>query len=171
MKKYFSVFFATVIALAVFASCQKNDGDDTPAGNDDPIVKEQVTITASMPVEGLVTKIALSQDESDKKVVKLEWENDDVIDINGETFTIDNASISVNKKSANFTGDKPTADGSGKYTISYTNLPGSFGEQTQDSDGDTEHLGYFVELSGASSLSSRNQAQPHLAQLCLNPQC
>lgn len=152
MKKYFSVFFSTVIALAVFASCQKNNGD-TPAGNDDPIVKEQVTITASMPVEGLVTKIALSQD-SDKKVVKLEWENGDVIDINGESFTIDNASISVDKKSANFTGDKPTADGSGKYTISYTNLPGSFGEQTQDSDGDTEHLGYFVELAGASNYTT-----------------
>lgn len=156
MKKYFSVFFAIVIALAVFESCQKNNGD-TPAGNDDLIVKEQVTITASMPAEGL-TKVTLSQDNSDKKLIKLAWEDDDVITINGETFTIVPATISGDGKSADFTGTVPSADGSGKYNISYTKafpISGDdYNKQTQAEDGSTAHLPFSVALNGASDYTS-----------------
>lgn len=151
MKKYLNVIFASMAALAVLAACQKTEGNDTPENTDTPVAKEVVTISASMPAEGL-TKVALTQGEN-KKVIKLAWENNDVIKINGNDFTIIPATIANDGKTASFSGTAPDPVG-GKYDISYTDLPGDFNDQTQSADGDTEHLGYAVALNGASDYAS-----------------
>ena len=159
MKKYYSIALASVAALAVLASCEK----EVPSPEEEIVpgtsevtpqepVKEQVTITASMPVEGL-TKVTLSQDGTDKKLIKLAWEDDDVININGKTFTIVPATITNEGKTASFTGTAPDPVG-GKYNISYADLPGTFATQTQSADGNTDHLGYAVALTGASDYAS-----------------
>ena len=128
--------------LAALVSCEK----EASVADTDAPAKKQVTITASIPEGGLETKVELSQDGSNKKLIKLAWETGDTIDINGETFTIKDATISGDGHSAEFTGTDP---GAGPYTISYSDLPGSFTAQTQASDGDTDHLGYSVSLTGA----------------------
>ena len=151
MKKYLNVIFASMAALAVLAACQKTEGNDTPENTDTPVAKEVVTISASMPAEGL-TKVALTQGEN-KKVIKLAWENNDVIKINGNDFTIIPATIANDGKTASFSGTAPDPVG-GKYDISYTDLPGDFNDQTQSADGNTEHLGYAVALNGASDYAS-----------------
>ena len=128
--------------LAALVACEK----EASVADTDAPAKKQVTITASIPEGGLETKVELSQDGSNKKLIKLAWETGDTIDINGETFTIKDATISGDGHSAEFTGTDP---GAGPYTISYSDLPGSFTAQTQASDGDTDHLGYSVSLTGA----------------------
>ena len=154
MKKFFSVFFATVIALAVFASCQKNDGDDTPVGKDNPVVKEQVSITVSIPKEGL-TKVAFTEEDADPgvgekmRLTKLSWEETDHITINGESFGVKAGSISGDGLSATFTGDDP---GEGPYTIVLNSrMPDPITEQTQPADGDASNLGYNVSITGANA--------------------
>ena len=142
MKKILNVSVAAIAMLAALVACEK---EATIADTDAP-AKKQVTIKASIPEGGLETKVELSQDGSNKKLIKLAWETGDTIDINGETFTIKDATISGDGHSAEFTGSDP---GAAPYTISYSDLPGSFTAQTQASDGDTDHLGYGVSLTGA----------------------
>ena len=139
MKRRITLFFAFFAALTLIPACQKDDS--TP---DSSVTKKQVTVTASIPSEGISTRVALTQDESNKKLIKLSWENDDEITINGEPFAIDPSSISVDGKTAEFTGNDP---GLGPYTIVYSGLPDGYAEQTQSVDGNTDHLGYSASLS------------------------
>ena len=145
MKKFYSFSLSLLAMACLLVACQKGEINDnlseTPA-------KKQVTISASIPAEGLVTKVSLEQDGENKKLIKLSWEDDDEITINGETFTIDSESITDGGKSAKFKGNEPSGT---SYTISYSDLPGSFTEQTQSADGSTDHLGYSVSLTGADS--------------------
>lgn len=137
--------------LAVFTACQKSSStkdrpvDGTPASPD-----QQVTISVSMPEEGLATKVTMERDEDNKKVIKLAWENDDVITINDNVFTIVPESISEDGKSAQFTGNVPAPNADGQYVIIYDNMDNDFyenpWEQTQSIDGDMAHLGYCVSL-------------------------
>lgn len=151
MKKY---IYIAVASLFAFAACEKEAGvqeEVTPV--EEPVAKEQVTITASIPEEGL-TKVALTPQDGTTKTVKLEWEVDDVITINGEEFEIDETTISGDKKSATFKGATPTPV-DGKYTIAYTKAPtGGFADQQQSADGAYDHLGYNVTLGDVTDYSN-----------------
>lgn len=151
MKKY---IYIAVASLFAFAACEKEAGvqeEVTPV--EEPEVKELVTITASIPEEGL-TKVALTPQDGATKTVKLEWEVGDVITINGKEFEIDKTTISDDKKSAAFKGDEPTPV-DGKYTIVYTKAPrGSFANQQQSTDGAYDHLGYNVTLGDVTDYSN-----------------
>ena len=150
MKKIYSYSFAAVAALMLFSSCSKDEVKNPVQDQEEVVpVAEKVTISVSMPDEGL-TKVTLTQDAENKKVIKLAWEYTDELDINGNTFTVKSGSISVDGKSAEFEGTAPTPIG-GKYNISYSNLAGGYAEQTQSADGDASHLGYAVSISGADS--------------------
>ncbi len=151
MKKLYSYSFAAVAALMLFSSCSKDEVKN-PVQDPEEVapVAEKVTISVSMPDEGL-TKVTLTQDAENKKVIKLAWEYTDELDINGNTFKVKTGSISGDGKSAEFEGTAPAPDGAGKYTISYSKLAGGYAEQTQSEDGDARHLGYAVSISGADS--------------------
>lgn len=150
MKKLYSYSFAAVAALMLFSSCSKDEVKNPVQDQEEVVpVAEKVTISVSMPDEGL-TKVTLTQDGENKKVIKLAWEYTDELDINGNTFTVKTGSISGDGKSAEFEGTAPTPDG-GKYNISYSKLAGGYAEQTQSADGDASHLGYAVSISGADS--------------------
>ncbi|MBR0175751.1 MAG: hypothetical protein IJQ22_09675 [Bacteroidales bacterium] len=156
MKKTIFLSLATIFVLV---SCNKEVALlDAKGGEDPEVIKEQVTVTATIPSNGMSTKVSLTQDGSDKKVIKVAWEEDDRITINGETFDIVNASISGDGKTADFTGTVPSADGSGKYNISYTKafpISGDdYNKQTQAEDGSTAHLPFSVALNGASDYTS-----------------
>ena len=150
MKKLYLLSFAAVAALMLFSACGKEDVQN-PVQDPEEVnpVAEKVTISVSLPDEDL-TKVTLTQDAENKKVLKLAWEYTDELDINGNTFKVKEGSISLDGKSAEFEGTA-TPDGSGKYTITYSNLPGGYAEQTQSKDGDATHLGYEVSISGADS--------------------
>lgn len=152
MKKINSYSFAAAAALMLFSACAKDDVQN-PVQDPEEVdpVAEQVTISVNMPDEGL-TKVTLTQDAENKKVIKLAWEYTDELVINGNTFTVKTGSISGDGKSAEFEGTAPTPDG-GKYNISYSNLTGEYeyAKQTQSADGDASHLGYAVSISGADS--------------------
>lgn len=159
MKKNYYLALAAVVALA---SCEKE-----ASVSEGPVAGTPVTVTASIPADGL-TRVALSQDESNKKLVKLSWEETDQITINGNAFTIKPETISEDGHSAQFTGTAPDAVG-GKYTIAYADLPGTFAAQTQSADGNTDHLGYSVALTDADSFEevafSADWASAHGATL------
>ena len=146
MEKIISISLVSLTILGGFLSCQKNTdtfGIEIPS---DP-EKGQVTITASIPDEGL-TKVALTPQEGSPKTIKLEWEVGDIIIINTKEFEIKSlASITNEGKTATFTGtEQPTPEG-GKYTVTYTKEPvGGFSNQSQVKDGTYDHLGYTVTL-------------------------
>lgn len=142
MKKYFVLPIA-VLAASFVVSCQK----ETPSNELTETIAKKVTIHAGIPAEGL-TKVSLTQDENNKKVVKLAWTPGDKITINGNDFTIKSETISADGHYAEFEGDAPTPV-EGKYNISYSNLPDSFAEQTQSADENTDHLRYSITLTGA----------------------
>ena len=142
MKKSIYTLLAAVAVLALAAACSKDNGHKSSP-------KQQVTITASIPEDGLQSKVSLSQDAV-KQPIKVEWDDDDVITVNGETFTIDPTTISADGKSAKFTGSNP---GAGPYDISYSNVS-DFVNQTQSADGNLDHLGFEVSLTGADSYAS-----------------
>lgn len=142
MKKYFVLPIA-VLAASFVVSCQK----ETPSNELTETIAKKVTIHAGIPAEGL-TKVSLTQDENNKKVVKLAWASGDKITINGNDFTIKSETISADGHYAEFEGDAPTPV-EGKYNISYSNLPDSFAEQTQSADENTDHLRYSITLTGA----------------------
>lgn len=152
MKKY---IYIAVASLFAFAACEKEAGvqeEVTPV--EEPEVKELVTITASIPEEGLATKVAFEEEDSGggkMRLTKLSWEEGDELTINGETFTVKTGTISVDGKTADFTGTDP---GAGPYNIAYSSLPGDINNQTQKADGDPEYLGYSIALSGASSYTA-----------------
>jgi len=152
MKKLYSYSLAAVAVLMLFSSCSKDEVKNPVQDQEEVVpVAEKVTISVSMPDEGL-TKVTLTQDAENKKVIKLAWEYTDELVINGNTFTVKTGSISGDGKSAEFEGTAPTPDG-GKYNISYSNLTGEYeyAKQTQSADGDASHLGYAVSISGADS--------------------
>ena len=147
MKKT-SFLFGILAILAFAASCEtKIDIQNNPIEPQ----SEQITITASIPDGGL-TKVSLTPDVdgSSKPILKLAWEDDDVITVNGETFTIVPASKSVDGKTASFTGSDP---GAGPYTIVYSDLPGDLSNQIQSVDNNAGHLGYAATLTGVDAFT------------------
>lgn len=157
MKKY---IYIAVASLFAFAACEKESRvQEEVAPVEEPEVKELVTITASIPEDGIGTKVALEQDGDNKKLIKLKWEDGDQIVINGVTFTIDWETVSIDYKTADFKGaSTPVADGAGKYNISYTkgfpNVGDDYNNQTQAEDRSTSHLAFSVALNGASDYKS-----------------
>lgn len=156
MKKY---IYIAVASLFAFVACEKESRvQEEVAPVEEPEVKELVTITASIPEDGIGTKVALEQDGDNKKLIKLKWEDGDQIVINNVTFTIDWETVSDNYKTADFKGaSTPVADG-GKYNISYTkgfpNKGDNYNNQTQAEDRSTSHLAFSVALNGASDYKS-----------------
>lgn len=154
MKKIFKLSLVLFAGLSfVFASCSKVEQDivteepvETP-GEEVVTPSGPVSMTVSIPEEGIITKVSFTPDVdgSSKPIVKLAWENTDVITVNGEDFVIVPASISVDGKTATFTGDDP---GASPYTIAYNSISGPIGAQIQASDNNTEHLGYSAALTG-----------------------
>lgn len=157
MRQYSSSVVAAAAAFAlVLFSCSKEEKD---APNEEVTTPEEVvtpanlvSVTVSIPEEGL-TRVSFTPDvDGDSKpILKLAWEASDAITVNGKNFAIDPTSISNDGKTATFNGEDP---GSGPYTIVYGSLPGTPNEQTQASDGDTGHLGYYASLAGVDEYRS-----------------
>lgn len=142
MKKLLYIGLAAAAGLAFFA-CSK----DTVKGTDTPeeSTGKLVTITASIPEEGLATKVSFAEDETTLRLTKIAWEAGDVLDIAGKTFTIVDASISTDGKTASFTGVEPAAASS--YTVTYNSIASKgidLNAQEQTSNGSTDHLGYSI---------------------------
>lgn len=137
-------FILAAAATLLFFSCSK-DSSVKPGNGSSETVKNSVTISVDIPKEGLSTKISFAEDESTKRLTKIAWEDDDVIDVyDGTThipFTIVPASISADGKTASFTGNEPAVASS--YVITYNSLS-SLNTQMQNGDGTTDHLGYKV---------------------------
>lgn len=156
MKKLLYIGLAAAAGLAFFA-CSK----DTPKGTDTPeeSTGKLVTITASIPEEGLATKVSFAEDETTLRLTKIAWEAGDVLDIAGKTFTIVDASISTDGKTASFTGEEPAAASS--YTVKYNSIASKgidLNAQEQEANGSTNHLGYsiVVEASDYKTVSFEN---------------
>lgn len=137
------LYFTLAAATLLLFSCSK-DSSVKPGNGSSETVKNSVTISVDIPKEGLSTKISFAED-SDKRLTKIAWEDDDVIDVyDGTThipFTIVPASISADGKTATFTGNEPAVASS--YVITYNSLS-SLNTQMQYGDGTTDHLGYKV---------------------------
>lgn len=156
MKKLLYIGLAAAAGLAFFA-CSKDTvkGTDTP---EEPTGK-LVTITASIPAEGLATKVSFAENETTLRLTKLSWEAGDVLDIAGKEFKIDDNSISPDGKTASFTGKEPTS--APPYTVTYNSITSkgiNLNAQEQDSNGSTNHLGYsiVVEASDYKTVSFEN---------------
>lgn len=156
MKKLLYIGLAAAAGLAFFA-CSK----DTSKGTDTPeeSTGKLVTITASIPEEGLATKVSFAEDETTLRLTKIAWEAGDVLDIAGKTFTIVDASISTDGKTASFTGEEPAAASS--YTVKYNSIASKgidLNAQEQEANGSTKHLGYsiVVEASDYKTVSFEN---------------
>lgn len=146
MKKYLYIAIASLLALA---SCDKEACVQEEVPGNGPDGEQLVTITASIPEDGLNTKVSLTEadnGEGKMRLIKLSWEEGDVIAVNGETFTVKPGSISGDGLTATFQGKDP---GAGPYTITYTNVPGDLNNQVQPADGDPSEVGYSVSLTGA----------------------
>ena len=146
MKMIWKYGFVLLAGLALTLSCSKENDPAESGENNNPTEQpgeqpqaKMVTITVSMPEEGL-TKIAFEQDPENKDgAVKLTWEERDKILVNGEEFTLVSG---AGTQTAGFSGPEVTAD---SYTIAYNG--GAFGAtQHQDADADTDHLAYIVSL-------------------------
>lgn len=149
MKKVLNYSFALFAGITVALACSKVDvkSDITDPDSPGQDAKKQVSISVSISEEGL-TRVAFTESESDKSGgMKLSWEVTDVLDINGEEFTIAPGSISTDGKTATFEGPEL---GAGPYTITY--IDGEFTpQQTQQADADTGHLKYYASLTGVDS--------------------
>jgi len=115
-----------------------------------PQAGERVTIKVSTS-ENLGTKVTLSE-ASDRKSMNLEWEDADILSINGNEFTVSNI---ISSHEAEFDGEAPA---NSPYTIIY---PGSYADadafnarsytgQAQSGNSSTAHLEYNAMLSGVS---------------------
>lgn len=139
------LYFTLAAATLLLFSCSK-DSSVKPGNESSETVKNSVTISVDIPKEGLSTKISFAEDESTKRLTKIAWEDDDVIDVyDGTThipFTIVPASISADGKTATFTGNEPAVASS--YVITYNSLGSNLNTQLQNGDGTTGHLGYKV---------------------------
>ena len=111
---------------------------------------ERVTIKVSTS-ESLATKVSMSE-ASDRKAMNLEWEDADILSVNGNEFSVSNI---ISSHEAEFDGPAP---GDGPYTIIY---PGSYADaaafnarsytaQAQSGNSSTAHLEYNAMLSGVS---------------------
>jgi hypothetical protein len=140
MKTNMRIVLVSVAFLAIASGCVKENQMPNNEG-----ANHKVTIFASIPDEGMETKVTPSQDAI-KTAVKLAWENTDYIYINSEKFSV--VSISADGKTAEFSGDDP---GSGPYSIRYSKDFSSVVDQTQTQDGTLDHLKYAAAISGADS--------------------
>ncbi len=115
-----------------------------------PQAGERVTIKVST-AESLGTKVTLSE-AADRKAMNLEWEDGDIISVNGKEFEAVNI---ISSHEAEFDGEAPA---SSPYTIIY---PGSYANadafnarsytgQAQSGNSSTAHLEYNAMLSGVS---------------------
>lgn len=141
MKKIL-IALASIAALSFIASCTKEEANSVEEQG------KQITITASIPEEGL-TKVGF---ESVATGMKLTWEAGDQITIsdpsnssNTQVFTLVSGE---GTKSATFKGTALTPATS--YKISY-DAAGSYTAQTQAEDGDTGHLKFAAELTGVNT--------------------
>ena len=115
-----------------------------------PQAGERVTIKVST-AESLGTKVTLSE-AADRKAMNLEWEDGDIISVNGKEFEAVNI---ISSHEAEFDGENP---GEGPYTIiypgSYANADAfnarSYASQAQSGNSSTAHLEYNAMLSGVS---------------------
>lgn len=115
-----------------------------------PQAGERVTIKVST-AESLGTKVTLSE-AADRKAMNLEWEDGDIISVNGKEFEAVNI---ISSHEAEFDGEDP---GEGPYTIiypgSYANADAfnarSYASQAQSGNSSTAHLEYNAMLSGVS---------------------
>lgn len=137
MKRIIYWTMAAAATLSLFA-CSK-DSSVKPGKDSD--AKKLVTISASIPKDGLVAKVSFAEDESTKRLTKISWAADDKIDVAGKEFAIVPASISADGKTASFTGEEPASAAS--YEVTYDSIGSSnLNAQRQDADGTTNHLGY-----------------------------
>lgn len=149
MKKY---LIATVAFLAVL-SCAK----ESQAPVQTPEQGKLITISATIPVEGL-TKVDFEEEPGYTAGLKLTWATGDQITVtdasnpaNSQVFTL---SDGAGTASGTFTGTA-LADAA-SYDITYDTFGAGFNyaEQTQATDGSTDHLKYAATLTGVSSYTS-----------------
>ncbi len=140
MKTNMRIVLVSIAFLAIASGCVKENQMPNNEG-----ANHKVTIFASIPDEGMDTKVTPSQDVI-KTAVKLAWENTDYIYVNSEKFSV--VTISADGKTAEFSGNDP---GSGPYNISYSKDFSSVVDQTQTQDGTLDHLKYAAAISGADS--------------------
>ena len=162
MKYTYKSIIAFIAALLVFGACSKGEvspvQDDSVNTDDTVVTSGPVTITASIPEEGL-TKVSLEQDPDNADgVVKLTWASGDQITV--EDASDDSKSVTFTLKdgyagqaTAEFTADNVSAlDGVTGFTIKLnSNMPADFASQTQSEDGSTAHLGYAATLTGVNT--------------------
>lgn len=146
MKKY---LIAAIAFLAV-VSCAKEG--QAPVQN--PEGGKLITISATIPTDG-ITKVDLAEDGGYTGGLKLTWAAGDKITVtetgnpaNSQEFTL---SAGEGTAAGIFTGPELAAATS--YKIVYNGFGSSFDytEQTQATDGSTDHLKYGATLSGVSS--------------------
>ena len=151
MKKILNFSFVLLAGLALSLACSKieeapstNEDINNPAEQGEQPEVKMVTISVSMPSDGL-TKIAFEQDPDNKDgAVKLTWEEGDKILVNDTEFTLVSG---AGTQTAGFSGPEVTAS---SYTIAYND--GAFAAtQTQAADADTGHLAYVVSLAGVNT--------------------
>lgn len=149
MKKY---LIATVAFLAV-VSCAK----EAQAPVQNPVEGKQITISATIPAEGL-TKVDLAEDGGYTAGLKLTWKA-------GDKITVTDAANPANTQEFTLSGGEGTASGTftgtalaaaSAYDIAYDDFGTSFNfaEQTQATDGSTDHLKYAATLSGVTDYTS-----------------
>ena len=148
MKKY---LYITIASLIAFVACDKEARVQEEVPGNEPVAEKLVSITASIPSDGLNTKVSITEadnGEGKMRLTKLSWEEGDEIIVNTKSFTVKPGSISGDGLTATFQGKDP---GSGPYDITYTNVPGDPNNQEQPADGDPSDVGYSVSLTGADS--------------------
>lgn len=149
MKKY---LIASIALLAV-VSCAK----EAQAPEQAPEGGKQITISATIPTDGL-TKVDFDEGGNYTDGLKLTWTAGDQITVtdasnpsNTQVFTLTDGEGTA---SGTFTGTALAAASS--YNIVYDSFGTGFNyaEQTQATDGSTDHLKYAAILSGVSSYTS-----------------
>ena len=151
MKKILNYHIVLLAGLALSLACSKIE--EAPASSEETLNPTEqgeqtppriVTISVSMPEEGL-TKVAFEQDPENKDgSVKLTWEEGDKILINNTEFTLVSG---AGTQTAGFSGPEVTAE---SYTIAYNG--GAFSaSQHQAADANTEHLAYVISLAGVNT--------------------
>lgn len=141
MKRIVYLTLAAAATLSLF-SCSKDNAGKPGSGIGESTGKI-VSVSASIPEEGMVAKVSFAEDETTKRLTKVSWAAGDVISINGKEFAIVASSISADGKTATFTGEEP--EGGAPYEVTYNSIGSSdLNAQRQDADGSTDHLGYKI---------------------------
>lgn len=144
------IALASAIALSAI-SCAKESENHVNDGQ-----KNRITITASLPDE-LVTKVKF---EAGASVIKLSWEQTDVIRIISETGKSETYSIKeINGKTATFEGNELegtsfTAIYPGNYETAEALGNRSYTGQVQKGNGSTAHLQLNAMAAGLSDISN-----------------